>query len=208
MPYSFEGARMACPNNCVIAEGYSHSILPNRRSRVIHGMRTSGGCPLYSTLNDTDGVNNQGGAVIPLSFVQDHDGEWVGDTFAEQTGKRFLGKHSETGEPLPDGKFVAVVAGKKQEGITDKNGYAHVDAKDGDSVDLQVVFQASTGPLKPHKFNTGVIGVVLLEHLTEPEEGGDQWPESDRFLMQSALITVQTRDVLLLPEANCFDVER
>jgi uncharacterized Zn-binding protein involved in type VI secretion len=58
IPYAFEGARMACPAHCVIVEGYAHSTLTNRRSRVIHGMKTSGGCPLISTLNDRDGVRN------------------------------------------------------------------------------------------------------------------------------------------------------
>lgn len=147
VPYSFEGARMGCPKNCVIAEGYSHSILPNRRSRVIHGMRTSGGCPLYSTLNDTDGVSNHGGKAVPLSFTQDDNGEWVGDTFAEKTGKRFLVKDSETGKPLANRKFIAVLGGAKQEGTTDKNGYAYVEAKDGDSIKLHVVFEAPAGAL-------------------------------------------------------------
>jgi uncharacterized Zn-binding protein involved in type VI secretion len=102
--YSFEGSRIACTNNCVIAERYSRSILPNRRSRVIHGMRTSSRCPLYSTLNDTDGVSRQREDAVPLSSVQNHNGKWVGDTFAEQSGKFFLVKHSETGEPLSDRK--------------------------------------------------------------------------------------------------------
>lgn len=147
VPYSFQGARMACSKNCVIIEGFSRSTLSNGRSRVIHGMMTSGGCPLSSTLNDIDGVDNESGEAIPLSFTQDHNGEWVGDTFAEQTGKRFLVKNSETGEPLANRKFIAVVSGAKQEGMTDKNGYAQVDAKDGDSIELHTIFEAPTGPL-------------------------------------------------------------
>lgn len=146
--YTFQGARMACRNNCVIAEGFARSTLANGRSRVYHNMRSSGGCPLFSTLNDIDGVANESGEAIPLSFKQDDNGEWVGDTFAEQTGKRFLVKHSETGEPLPNRKFIAIVDMAKQNGITDKNGYAHVDAKDGDSVELHLIFEAPTGPLK------------------------------------------------------------
>jgi uncharacterized Zn-binding protein involved in type VI secretion len=79
LPYSFEGAHMACRNNCVIAEGFSRSILSNGRSRVIHGMKTSGGCPLYSTLNDIDGVGDESDEAIPLGFIQDHNGDWVGN---------------------------------------------------------------------------------------------------------------------------------
>ena len=148
VPYSYQGARMACRNSCVIAEGFDRSTLANGRHRVIHGMTTSGGCPLYSTLNDIDGVGNESGKAVPLSFAQGDNGEWVGDTFAEQTGKRFLFKNSETNELLANRRFVAVVGGSKQEGITDKNGYAHVDAKNGDSVELHLIFEAPTGPLK------------------------------------------------------------
>lgn len=147
VPYSFQGARMACSKNCLIAEGFSRSTLANGRSRAIHGMMTSGGCPLYSTLNDIDGVDNEGGEALPLSFSQDHNGAWVGDTFAEQIGKRFLIKNSETGEPLTNRKFIAIVGGTKKEGTTDKNGYAHVDAEVGDSIELHMIFEAPTGPL-------------------------------------------------------------
>mgnify|MGYP000672159484 CR=1 FL=1 len=77
VPYSFEGAHMACRNNCVIAEGFSRSTLSNGRSRVIHGMRTSGGCPLYSTLNEVDGVANQSGAAMAEKHFLNADGEWA-----------------------------------------------------------------------------------------------------------------------------------
>jgi uncharacterized Zn-binding protein involved in type VI secretion len=64
VPYTYQGARMACRKNCVIVEGFARSTLPNGRSRVIHGMVTSGGCSLYSTLNDVDGVVNESGDVV------------------------------------------------------------------------------------------------------------------------------------------------
>jgi len=84
IPYSFQGARMACRKNCVIAEGFSRSTLANGRSQVIHGMKTSGGCQLNSTLNDIDGVGNESSEAIPLSFMQDHIGESpMGDPAAE-----------------------------------------------------------------------------------------------------------------------------
>jgi uncharacterized Zn-binding protein involved in type VI secretion len=80
IPYSFQGARMACPKNCVIIEGFTRSLLANGRNRVIHGMMTSSGCPLYSTLNDIDGVGNESGDAVALGFIQDHSGQWVGNT--------------------------------------------------------------------------------------------------------------------------------
>jgi uncharacterized Zn-binding protein involved in type VI secretion len=92
-PYAFEGARLACEKNCVIAEGYAFSTLTNGRSQVIHGMKTSGGCPLVSTLNDIDGVGNESGGAAPSAFFQNAAGEWAavqapkpGDTpYDEQT---------------------------------------------------------------------------------------------------------------------------
>lgn len=77
VPYSFQGARMACCNNCVIAEGFTRSTLANGRHRVIHGMRTSGGCPLYSTLNDVDGVGNESGGIIAEKHFLNAEGNWA-----------------------------------------------------------------------------------------------------------------------------------
>lgn len=53
--YAFQGARMRCDKNCVIAEGVSSSTLSNGQPQVVHGMRTSNGCTLISRLNGTDG---------------------------------------------------------------------------------------------------------------------------------------------------------
>lgn len=80
VPYTYQGARMACRNNCVISEGFARATLPNGHNRVIHGMKTSGGCPISSTLNDIDGIGNEGGEAIPLAFTQDHNGQWGGQT--------------------------------------------------------------------------------------------------------------------------------
>jgi uncharacterized Zn-binding protein involved in type VI secretion len=77
MPYAFEGARMACKKNCVIAEGLQHSILTNGRAQVTHGMKTSAGCPLLSTLNERDGVANERGQAAPTSFFLNADGVWA-----------------------------------------------------------------------------------------------------------------------------------
>ncbi|MGH8855444.1 MAG: PAAR domain-containing protein [Telluria sp.] len=54
--YAFQGARMACSKGCVIAEGYSRSLLSNGAAQVLDGQLTSGGCRLASTLNGVDGV--------------------------------------------------------------------------------------------------------------------------------------------------------
>lgn len=54
--YAFQGARVSCRKRCVISEGLIRAILPNGRARVVHGMKTSGGCTCESTLNGEDGV--------------------------------------------------------------------------------------------------------------------------------------------------------
>lgn len=78
--YAYQGSHIACRKGCVIVEGFSRATLPNGRYQVIHGMVTSSGCPVFSTLNDIDGVGNESGEAIPLGFTQDHNGEWVGNT--------------------------------------------------------------------------------------------------------------------------------
>lgn len=77
-PYSFEGARMICAKKCVIAEGFPRRTLTNGRHAVIHGMKTSGGCPLLSTLNERDGIRNERAEVVPETFFLNADGQWTG----------------------------------------------------------------------------------------------------------------------------------
>jgi len=54
--YAFQGARISCRKHCVISDGLTRASLPNGRPRVVHGMKTSGGCTCESSLNDIDGV--------------------------------------------------------------------------------------------------------------------------------------------------------
>jgi uncharacterized Zn-binding protein involved in type VI secretion len=128
VPYTFQGARMACRNNCVIAEGFSRSTLANGRNRVIHGMTTSGGCPIYSTLNDIDGVGNERGRVIPLGYVQCHTGQWVGNTagvtssLRQEYDEQFLLLDGD-GRPLAGTYYTAKLAsGDLLHGETDNEG--------------------------------------------------------------------------------------
>lgn len=54
--YAFQGARMACPKSCVIADGSPRSLLSNGAAQVLDDQLTSGGCRLISTLNGANGV--------------------------------------------------------------------------------------------------------------------------------------------------------
>jgi uncharacterized Zn-binding protein involved in type VI secretion len=57
-------------------------------------------------------------------------------------GKRFLLQDSDTGKSLPHRKFVAYLGGQKQEGVTDGDGYAHIEAHECQPIELHIVFQA------------------------------------------------------------------
>lgn len=81
-------------------------------------MRTSGGCPLLSTLNDTDGVSNSDEEDVPVRFVLDNAGVWVGKT-DEGYDQHFVLTDEKTGVPLPDRYYRMTFNGKTVEGKTD-----------------------------------------------------------------------------------------
>ena len=119
--YAFQGAKMACKKNCIIAEGYPISFLANGKNQVIHGMRTSGGCPLTSTLNNIDGIGNSSAEEIPVRFVQDDQGNWVGRT-NEGYDQHVLLTDEVTGQPLANRHYRMHFNGKTIEGKTDEQG--------------------------------------------------------------------------------------
>lgn len=105
-PFTFEGARLVCQKKCVIAEGFALRTLPNGHHAVIHGMKTSGGCPLLSTLNDRDGVHND--TVVPTSagFIQNADGEWVGAPLA--TDEKLYDEQTRLATPHAEGMHYLI----------------------------------------------------------------------------------------------------
>jgi uncharacterized Zn-binding protein involved in type VI secretion len=148
VPYTYQGAQIACRKNCVITEGFARSTLANGRSRVIHGMLTSGGCPLLSTLNDTDGVGNSGGEGVPIRFVQDDDGSWFGK-MNEGYDQHFVLTDEHTGEPLPNRHYRITCKGKTIEGKTDANGKTEkVAADDPSEVTIEIMPEGHTGANK------------------------------------------------------------
>ncbi|MFC0250765.1 PAAR domain-containing protein [Massilia consociata] len=127
--FSFKGAQMSCPQNCVIAEEFAGSILSNSRRRVLHGMKTSAGCPLLSTLNGRDGVRNTPEEVAPIRFTRNDSGEWVGRT-NEGFDQHFLLTDQQTGEPLRDRHYRLTCNGKTVGGKSDANGMTQKIAAD------------------------------------------------------------------------------
>lgn len=123
IPYTFKGARMACRNACVIAEGLDHFVLPNGRPVPHHGHRTSGGCPLQSTTNDICGWSNASGKTVPLRFVRDPSGEWVPCDHKSEYDLRFLVKDEKSGNPMPGVRYrVTLDSGVVFEDVTDAGG--------------------------------------------------------------------------------------
>lgn len=65
-----DGSPMACKKNCVIVAGEHNSTLPDGLRQALHGDKTSGGCPLTSTLNGIHGVGDPSGAPIATAYFQ------------------------------------------------------------------------------------------------------------------------------------------
>ncbi len=128
LPYSFQGALMICRNSCEIVEGYLRARLPNGRSRVIHGMTTSSGCPLLSSLNNIDGVGNTNNAVIPTGFILNYQGLWVGNEAGVSSSLRLSFDEQfllidGAGTPLADTYYTAKLSsGELVHGETDAAG--------------------------------------------------------------------------------------
>jgi len=136
---AFEGARMGCSKDCVIAEGYIPDKLFNGRSPVLHGMRTSGGCPLLSTLNDIEGVGNERGGEVPIRFVKDNEGEWVGRA-SEGYDQQFVLTDKQTGEALANRHYKIKFNGKTIKGKTDATGKTvKVEADDPTDVIIEIM---------------------------------------------------------------------
>lgn len=101
--YAYEGARLVCQRKCVIAEGFARRTLTNGRHAVLHGMKTSGGCPLLSTLNGRDGVGNDTGAPIPTRFFVNTDGHWAGAASAPAPGGEIYDEQARLHAPRAEG---------------------------------------------------------------------------------------------------------
>lgn len=121
--FSFEGARMACSKNCVIAEGFARSTLTNGRSKVIHGMKTSGGCPLQSTLNDIDGIANEEREAVPTVFFVNADCEWTA-VKDDQTQEGRYDEQTKLNAPPIDGLpyYIETTDGRTFSGRTAADG--------------------------------------------------------------------------------------
>lgn len=114
------GSRMACRKNCVIIQGHPFVTFDGKQTPH-HGHLTSGGCPLISTLNDIHGWGAAEGEEIPVRFVQDEEGVWVGK-MNEGYDQHFLLADEATGSPLVNRYYRMSCNGRIIEGKTDSDG--------------------------------------------------------------------------------------
>lgn len=145
LAFSFQGAKMSCQKSCVIVEGFAGSTLSNSRCRVLHGMKTTAGCPLVSTLNGRDGVSQASGVAPPVRFVKNESGEWAGKG-NEGYDQHFLLRDQQTDEPLPNRHYRLTFNGQTIEGKTDADGKtAKVAADDPSEVSIEIMPEGYSG---------------------------------------------------------------
>ena len=69
-PLAHDGSPMKCRKNCVVKAGEHHVTLPDGLPQALHGDKTSGGCPLTSTLNGIHGIDDPSGAPVATAYFQ------------------------------------------------------------------------------------------------------------------------------------------
>lgn len=125
--YSYQDAKVHCPQACVIVEAASFYRLPNGRAVPHHGHRTSGGCPLHSTINDLCGYATDGADAVPAQFVPDGHGGWQACSHAFPYDLSFLVKDDCTGQAMPNVPYrISLNGGRFIEGRTDAQGRTEV----------------------------------------------------------------------------------
>jgi uncharacterized Zn-binding protein involved in type VI secretion len=137
-PLAHDGSPMACKKNCVVKAGEHHFTLPDGLLQALHGDKTSGGCPLASTLNGIHGVDNPSGAPIVTAYFQPAaaaltavgldlallgDEPWVPGQYDD----RYVLLSASNGEPLADTVYAIVREdGSIEHGTTDAGGNTHL----------------------------------------------------------------------------------
>ncbi len=125
--YSYEDAKINCVKACVIAEAASFYRLPNGKAVPFHGHRTSGGCPLHSTINDLCGYATDNADAVPAQYISDGRGGWQPCNHAAPFDLSFLIRDDRTGQPMPNMPYrIELDDGRSVEGRTDAVGRTEV----------------------------------------------------------------------------------
>lgn len=147
-PVSYVGAAMACPFGCRIIEGDPATTLPNRRNAAHHGHRTSMGCPIVSSLNNTNGRGRSPGETVANQFYPDPEnpqskgnpGSWLPATHDDHFVIADL-----NGNPIPHVSYrIQLADGHFEEGIADESGKTHMLTQTLNTQEFRVWIKAPT----------------------------------------------------------------
>ena len=128
------GSPMACKKNCLIEVGEHHFTLPDGLPQALHGDKSSGGCPLMSTLNGIHGVANASGAPLvtsyfhsvaaPLTMVEAvPEKPWLPGQYDD----RYVLLGVSDSEPLANLAYaIEREDGSIEHGVTDADGHTHL----------------------------------------------------------------------------------
>lgn len=159
-PMAHHGSPITCRKNCVIVAGDHHATLPDGLPMALHGDKSSGGCPLISTLIDIHGVGNAAGAPIVTAYFQPlaaaalaaaaaapgaaavpqavADEPWVPAEFDDH----YVLLGASDGKPLANTVYaVEREDGSVEHGITDASGHTHMLKQTLDAEHVRIYLQ-------------------------------------------------------------------
>lgn len=167
-------ARLSDPTSCPVPGHGNNPIVVGSPNVLFDGLpaaresdQSACGSPLVSELSSTVIINGLHASTVGSSgshgnvIIGGSGTVLIGDTpsvasfiapvplqFAKVYAQTFAITDSETGEPLADREFMAVVDGREESGVTDSNGFAHVQAPTENSfISLHVIFKSPVRPL-------------------------------------------------------------
>jgi uncharacterized Zn-binding protein involved in type VI secretion len=125
--YSHQDAKINCSQACVIVEAASFYRLPNGKAVPYHGHRTSGGCPLHSTINDLCGYATDDAEGVPTQYVSDGCGGWKPCSHDSPFDLSFQIRNARTGQPMSNMSYrIELDDGRSVVGCTDATGQTMV----------------------------------------------------------------------------------
>ena len=162
-------ARLSDPTSCPIPGHGTNPITAGSPNVLFDGLpaaretdQSACGSPLISGLSSTVIINGLHAATVSSggahgnTVIAGSGTVLIGDShspapfqaptplqFAKTFAQAFVITDSETGEPLANREFLAVVDGREESGVTDTNGLAHVQAPTENSlISLHVIFKS------------------------------------------------------------------
>ncbi|WP_405119907.1 PAAR domain-containing protein [Pseudomonas leptonychotis] len=162
-------ARLSDPTSCPIPGHGTNPIVVGSPNVLFDGLpaaresdQSACGSPLVSGLSSTVIINGLHASTVGSSgshgnvIIGGSGTVLIGDSpsaapfiapiplqFAKAYAQTFAIADSETGEPLANREFLAVVDGREESGVTDSNGLAHIQAPTESSlISLHVIFKS------------------------------------------------------------------